>query len=195
MAEDLTCSCLSTWIQDGSTQHGCVSTGWCQVSSSCASYTGTSPGSTPANQKWVYCTQTASPPPALPRSPVATCTQTGTRGKCTGFLPSSAPGVVVSASATTGLTITAATMQGGYITDNLILSAFIVPTATGYIFAIQDFYVKMVEVSGACLGREAWPIFDPVISVHGWARYFRTLFVTFINSPPCPSPRSAQYGL
>ena len=62
--QDLACSCLSSWVQDNATWHGCVSTGWCIVSSSCTTYVGTSPGSTPANQKFVRCNPTALPPSA-----------------------------------------------------------------------------------------------------------------------------------
>ena len=56
-----------------STWHGCLSTGWCQTSSSCTSYVGLASGSSPPNQPWIYCgsgSPKAPPPSSVPPPPL-----------------------------------------------------------------------------------------------------------------------------
>ena len=110
-------------------------------------------------------------------TPLTQCSQSGSMTTCTGsFLPASSPGALVSSSAPNGWVIYNATLAGAYV--NAPRTAYIVPTATGYILAAQDDnFVKMVQVSrplniqGLAYARSMqWGI---------WGRY-----LACVSSPP-----------
>ena len=108
----------------------------------CAGVAAVSFASTPPPRK------SSSPPP---KQPLPTCSQSGTSVTCNTFLPSSAPGILVSKATPLSWNITNATMQGGSIGGGIgIMKAYVTISLNGwyYILAVQegtDF--KMVKVS------------------------------------------------
>ena len=74
------CKCLASYVLDGGTFQGCLGTGWCLVASDCSAYSGLAGSrSSPANQKWAFCSMSGStgtvapPPPPPPRASSARC--------------------------------------------------------------------------------------------------------------------------
>ena len=65
---------------------------------------------------------------AVSSPPALTCTKSGIKVTCNGFLPSSPPGLLISSSGLNGVTINAATLQGRSIMGSK--PAFVVPTLT-----------------------------------------------------------------
>ena len=68
-----------------------------------------------------------------------------------GFLPVTSPGVLISTSAPNGVTLTAATLQGGYMDNTFAAQIVPLTNEASYILIARDgTYHKMVQVSNIC---------------------------------------------
>ena len=63
------CGCLTSWRYNNDTWSGCLYTGWCSTSTSCASPTGYADNGGGVEFPWIYCDPKRNPPSSLRLKP------------------------------------------------------------------------------------------------------------------------------